>query len=522
MLASALAALVLLAGCRGESPAGAEATGPAGNVAATAIATAPAALQDSDCWFGNDGANPARCAWLRPAIQDSTGATRLPVVVLRDLPKQASELAVIHLTGGPGIGSGLDADGLRYARMWRASLGLRHDLVLYDQRGSGRSEPKLACPGMEPAVRDALAGDGDYAERMERTHRFIVDCILKVPAADRAGGLYGTATAAADLAELMAALQASHGYSGFLLYGESYGTRLAIEALRAAPNLPVERMVLDSIYPPGSSGHVMLLPEQVERMLADLDAHCGARGACSDAASGIRAPLRRALDHVARAPLAVTATDYEGGKGNVSMRLEPRDLFDLVIVALYGHESVDELADMLDTLVERGPDVRWQGLFDMAATLWLDPQMSLVAHNLVGCRDNLPLPPAKVAKQLAAWPAFGDILKPVAAQLALCEDVGVPPAPLATDWTIAVPTLLLNRAIDPATPLDEVRAVRDRFEVAELVVVPGIGHGATFADPELAARVGRFLNGDPDPPREAPAPKPVPEGGHCPAPDFSA
>jgi hypothetical protein len=66
--------------------------------------------------------------------------------------------------------------------------------------------------------------------------------------------------------------------------------------------------------------------------------------------------------------------------------------------------------------------------------------------------------------------------------------------------------------------------VQDRFQVAELVVVPGIGHGATFADPELAARVGRFLNGDPDPPRPAPgpAPKPVPEGGHCPAPAFSA
>jgi pimeloyl-ACP methyl ester carboxylesterase len=526
LLALALALPLVLAGCRGEPPATAPApgaAGPAGSAGATATADA-SALQETDCWFGNEGANPARCAWLRPGVQDSTGSTRLPVVVLRELPKQASELAVIHLTGGPGMGSGLDADGLRHARMWRASLGLRQDLVLYDQRGSGRAEPSLACAGFEPAMRDALAGDGGYGERMDRWFAFLVECALRVPEADRAGGLYGTATAGADLAELMAALQATHGYRGFLLFGESYGTRLAIEALRAAPALPVERMVLDSVYPPGSSGHVMLLPEQVDRLLAELDAHCRARGACLHAAAGIGAPLRRALDHVADAPLDVSATDYGGGRANIRMRLEPRDLFDLVVVALYGHEHIDELPQMLDALVEQGPDLRWQILFDMAATLWLDPQFSLVAHNLVGCRDNLPLPAAKLAKQSAAWPAFRDVLEPLAGQEALCRRIGVPPAPLATDWTIEVPTLLLSRAIDPATPLAEVRAVQDRFQVAELVVVPGIGHGATFADPELAARVGRFLNGDPDPPRPAPgpAPKPVPEGGHCPAPAFSA
>jgi pimeloyl-ACP methyl ester carboxylesterase len=515
-----LVGLVALAGCREPAPAG-TASGPAAGASGAAAAAAASQLQDSDCWFDNAGANPARCAWLRPDVQDSTGSTRLPVVVLRDLPKQASELAVIYLTGGPGMGSGLDADGLREARMWRASLGLRHDLVRYDQRGSGRAEPSLACPGFESEIRAALAGDLDYGERIDRWFGFLVECTRRVPAADRDAGVYGTVTAAADLGQLMAALRARHGYRGFLLFGESYGTRLAIETLRAQPELPVERMVLDSVHPPGSLGHLVLLPEQADRLLADLDARCRARGACVHAAGGIGAPLRRALDHVAESPLDVTGTDYRSGKSNIRMRLEPRDLFDLVFLALYGHEHIDELPDMLDALVEHGPDPRWQVLFDMAATLWLDAQFSVVAHNLIGCRDNQPVSPGKLAKQFAASPAFRDVLEPLASQQALCLTIGVEPAPLATDWTIAVPTLLLSRAIDPATPLDEVRAVRERFQVAELVVVPGIGHGATFADPELAARVGRFLNGDPDPPRSAPdaAPGPGPDAGHCPAPE---
>lgn len=467
-------------------------------LAAAAPALAGAELSEAGCWFDAGADGRTRCAWLSPSRQDAAAATRLPVVVLRQQPDRASRRAVIYLTGGPGAGSDLDGDGLRFARMWRAQLGLRQDLVRYDQRGTGRAQPPLHCQGNDVHLRSVLAGPGDYGQRMAKAAKFLLDCARQVSAQDRAAGLYGTATAAADLRELMATLASVHGYRAFALFGESYGTRLAIEAVRGG-DVPVDRLVLDSVYPPGSGAAMAILPEDFERLLASIDARCRALAACAAHEGGIRTALRRALDRLGEAPLQVVARDLYRSQPGLAMRIDRQDLVDVLISALYGEDRTAQFPGLLDRLAVGGPDPHWQALFDEAATQWLDPTFSPLAHHLIGCRDNPPLDPAKLDKQLAAWPLFADVLRPQPWQYALCDWMGVPAQPLDTDWVVRMPTLLLSRRIDPATPLHHLEPVRHRFERAELQVMPGAGHGVTGADAEITRRVGRFLDGDPDP-----------------------
>ncbi|MBX3726828.1 MAG: alpha/beta fold hydrolase [Xanthomonadales bacterium] len=463
-----------------------------------APALAGAELKDTECWFDVGAGRRTHCAWLTPSRQDAAGAIRLPVVILRRQSERASRRAVIYLTGGPGAGSDLDTAGLRAARMWRAQLGLRQDLVLYDQRGTGRAQPSLHCDGNDAHLRSVLAGPGDYGQRMAKAAKFLLACARLVSPEDRAAGLYGTVTAAADLRDLMATLTRVHGYRSFALFGESYGTRLAIEAVRGA-DVPVDRLVLDSVYPPGSGGTLAILPEDFEHLLASIDARCRTLAGCASHEGGIRAALRRALDRLGAAPLQVVARDLRAHDRSLEMRIERQDLLDVLVSALYGEDRIAEFPGLLDRLARTGPDPDWQALFDAAATLWMDATFSPLAHHLIGCRDNPPLDPAKLDKQLAAWPQFADVMRPAPWQYALCDWMGVPAQPLDTDWEIRIPTLLLSRRIDPATPLHHLEAVRHRFERAELIVVPGAGHGVIGVDAEITRRAGRFLDGDPDP-----------------------
>ncbi len=459
---------------------------------------ADGSLQLASCWFENAGANPATCAWLRPSLQDSTGSTALPVVVLHELPQQPSERVVIYLNGGPGGSTGLDVDGLRYWRMRRASLGLRHDLVLYDQRGAGRALPDLSCPALDRAARRSLGEnrDQDHAIRSQEFAESVLDCARAVPLADRRSAVYSTATAVEDLRELIVGLRTEFGYRSVLLYGASYGARLAVMATQST-GIEIDGMVLDSLYVPGV-GSTSLYPQELEALLDAFDGQCLELG-CELPEGGIRTPLRTAMDHLRERPLFAQAADPDRSGQRLAIRLDPEDLVQVVISSLYLTDWMDAIPGMLEDLVNDGIDEDWQSLLDNTAWMALKHGVNHVAFSLIDCRDNEPLDARKMEVQLSRYPMFQDLLRPADWEYTYCDRLAVPAAPLPADWQVQTPTMLLNMAVDPATPAYQVEAVLDRFDDAELVIVPGAGHGVLESDQMTALRAGWFLNGDPVP-----------------------
>lgn len=477
-------ALLVLAGC--------------GRSGTDAKPLADGSFQQVPCWFDNAGANPATCAWLRPSLQDSTGSTALPVVVLHELPRQPSERVVIYLNGGPGGSTGLDVDGMRSWRMLRAHLGLRHDLVLYDQRGSGRALPDLSCPTLDQAARRSLGEDRDqnHAVRSQQFAEAVLDCAQAVPLADRRSAVYSTATAVEDLGELIANLRTEFGYRSVLLYGASYGARLAVMATQSS-QIEIDGMVLDSLYVPGGNS-TSLYPQELEALLDAFDGQCMELG-CELPEGGIRVSLRSAMDHLREQPLFAEAADPDSSGRRLAIRLDPEDLVGVVISSLYLTDWMAAIPGMLEDLVHDGIDEDWQSLLDNTAWMSLKHGVNHVAYSLIDCRDNEPLDPRKMEVQLARYPLFEDLLRPADWEYTYCDRLAVPAAPLPTDWQVRTPTLLLNMAVDPATPADQVEAVIDRFDDAELVIVPGSGHGVLGSDQMTALRAGWFLNGDPVP-----------------------
>jgi pimeloyl-ACP methyl ester carboxylesterase len=135
--------------------------------------------------------------------------------------------AVVGLAGGPGQAALPLAAGM--AKEMAPALGAR-DLLVFDQRGTGSSGP-LACPALESSS-EVFGALGQAFER----------CALQIGAAR---GAYTTQESVADIE----AIRQAAGYEKLVLFGVSYGTKVALEYAERYPH-NVEALVLDSVVPP--------------------------------------------------------------------------------------------------------------------------------------------------------------------------------------------------------------------------------------------------------------------------------
>lgn len=182
--------------------------------------------------------------------------------------------AIFIFQGGPGQAATTLADF--YAETYAAARRER-DVVLVDQRGTGRSHP-LQCDRGETAL-------DLYPIEVVRTCRERL-------ARETDLTLYTTAAAVLDAEAVRKAL----GYERWDLYGTSYGTRVAIEYARRFPSR-VRTMTLKGVVPPR-----LALPQgfarDTERAIELLLDDCAADEACARAYPDLRrdyAALRERL-----------------------------------------------------------------------------------------------------------------------------------------------------------------------------------------------------------------------------------
>ena len=145
---------------------------------------------------------------------------------------------VIFLNGGPG-----DSALIGVAELWGTStIRDHHDLILFDQRGTGYSRPALPCQPLDhpPDLYTSLA-----QQPAERTLSLATICLERY----RADGIDGTAYTTRENAADVEAIRQALGIDRWRLYGVSYGTRLALEVMRTHGS-SIDGAVLDSPYPP--------------------------------------------------------------------------------------------------------------------------------------------------------------------------------------------------------------------------------------------------------------------------------
>lgn len=413
----------------------------------------------------------------------SAGTIELPYYRLRSTsPRPAAPIFL--LAGGPGsswLDQFEDRESFEEVQYYRTIA----DVVLFDQRGAGRSRPVLTCEGTERLPADQPLG----LERVAAAMRGLAAACRERLAAtgfDLAG--LTTVENAADVDALRAAL----GYERMSLIGGSYGSHLALAVMRRFPDR-VDRVVLYGVEGPD---HTWDDPAAKLATLARIAAAAEASPALrvQIPEGGLMAALRTVIRRLESEPAMLTVAD--DGRETVVMvdatiarraaaaqagRRSRAAAWPAMILALYrgDHRALAERA-LRSRSFRLPPSAPMQLVMDCASGVSPERAARYAADPAVEILGDLNF---EYRAMCDAWQA---------------PDLG---AGFRAPVVSTIPTLILHGTWDVATPIDNAREVARALSRAQLVEVAEGGHGALHDLLEhwrpLRSQLASFLRGQP-------------------------
>jgi len=461
-----------------------------------AAAPASAAVEPASCTtiFDLPG---ARCATLTVPL-DRSGKVpgRVKLFVERErVPGGAHNSTIVVFPGGPGGATTTEGPGFVHD-LGYAHKG--HDLLLFDQRGTGRSD-YLDC--------DVALTPNYYAPPGEDAHQLgkgVERCAKKL-GARRA--FYTTRETVADLEDVRNAL----GIDKFVLYGVSYGTRDAMAYAQAHPE-HVDRVVLDSaVTQTGIEPFGLSSLRAIPRVMSQLCRGGGCNGIAADPVADVATLVARLEKGPMRAKRPVTL---------MGCRLRPAITRSRVYALL---QQVDENPGLLAQLpvalseAAKGRPYQLSELEASQSQYLLFCAFSKLIEQLIGpgksLKDDLqiaqetfssgdqiarlceetPLPwPRDAAvsqRQLLAEGSLAGFADDAFAPVDRATIFAGSLVPMCKFWVVAnkeppagptqppaLPTLIVSGLDDLRTPAEDAQALAAATPGAQLLLVPDVGH----------------------------------------------
>lgn len=221
-----------------------------------------------------------------PEDYDLPDGRRVPLefAVGRAQTTQPFPDAIVYLHGGPAGGSLASI-----AAMTDVILGghrAHRDVVSFDQRAAMLSSTTVRCheamaENIVGIVRKS-AGKPEIEGEELSDETLLAPCIEELKASDADLSAYNTANNARDVQAVMSAL----GYPEYNIFGISYGSRLALEVLRTAPE-GVRAVIIDGVAPPTVQLYDDLFGPHADALEAMFD-QCAADEGCAAAYPDLR------------------------------------------------------------------------------------------------------------------------------------------------------------------------------------------------------------------------------------------
>jgi pimeloyl-ACP methyl ester carboxylesterase len=381
-------------------------------------------------------------------------AIDLKIVVLPALGNEPHPDPLFFLAGGPGQGA---AEMARPLRDLFRRVQADRDIVLVDQRGTGKSNP-LDCRSDE----DSLAG---VNEALETSMARLRKCMEGLHADLR---LYTTTIAMDDLDDVRQYL----GYDRINIYGGSYGTRAALVYLRRHEPT-VRSVIIDGVAPPD-----MRLPlffaRDAQRALDKLLADCEADEVCRGKHPRLTDRLRTLVKELDAAPAKVRLTHPRTGVAE-----DATVDGEFVVNVLFGALYAPLTSTLLPELISRAERRDFQSLLALAmANEGAADNMAIGMQMSVVCAEDFPRITRDQMARESADTVFTTHL--MEARMKACEfwPKGDVDASFYEPVKSAVPTLVLSGDLDPVTPPQWGESVLPHLSNARHIVVPATGHGA--------------------------------------------
>ena len=367
---------------------------------------------------------------------------------------------IVFLAGGPG-----DAATRAFAGMpkdFLDSLLETADVIAFDQRGTGSSEPRAICPRAGGLPFHAPL---DPARMLIGLRDRVRQCLSDLMKAGVDVNGLTTEESADDVEDLRKAL----GASRLTLLAGSYGTHLALSVARRHPD-SVERMALLGVEGPD---HTLKLPANVDAVLTEIGlAH-----------PDLLETIRTLKSRLRQQPWTKTLPNGQ------SVTVGEWDLQRRIAEALDTSTEITALVTGLNSMLsgDYSDLVRWTIPFRLARPLnmmnlamdcasfasrgRLEAIAAQERSSLLGTAMNFPLP-------------------------GICDEPGLPRLAdsFREPFNTRIPTLLASGTWDGRTPPSNATEIASTMAAAQLVTIRRASHGL-FQEREAIDALRRFLRG---------------------------
>lgn len=428
-------------------------------------------FEPSTCPFeGAEGRDDVTCGYL--VVPENRGnpqsrTLRLAVAVLKSLSKTPEPDPLVYIAGGPG-GPSVEYSMARLSSPFWTPFRETRDLVFFDQRGAGFSEPHF-CREMEFALYTATFRGMSANEREEFVVNAVSDCKDRMLAEGIDFSAYNSRTIALDLADLRKAL----GHEQWNLFGISYGTRVALAAMRYAPE-GIRSVIIDSTWPLN-----VPLADDNKRLTRSLDLafeYCRQDPGCDSAFPALEQDFFAVLDNYDANPMQIDMGDparFPDGRLVIDGNLLAWGFFQ----GFYAKEFIPVFPLLVRELSARNENV----MAALADALVYDKPVGSGLQYSVNCYEYISrITPQMILADSADHPRLG-IWQPYSDLHAICDAWHEFRATPDESHPVvsSIPTLVAAGEFDPITPPSYGQLAIANLANATYFEVPGAGHGAS-------------------------------------------
>ncbi|WP_417489634.1 alpha/beta hydrolase [Maricaulis sp.] len=392
---------------------------------------------------------------------------------------------IVYLSGGPGGSGSGTARGPRFPLF--QEMRQHGDVIAFDQRGTGGSTQLPRCVSTQPVAETQAISDAEYAAAYRRA---VEECGIfwREQGVDITG--YTTRESVQDLA----ALRAHFGAEQISLWGISYGSHLALAALKDIPD-QLDRVILASAE---GLDQTVKMPAETDRYFMRLQAAIDSQPAARALYPDVAGLMRRVHARFEAEPMLVQVPQ-ENGETRPFL-LQRRNLqefssglisdpqYAALLLMLYteldaGHSTLAIL--LLQRFWSMGEPITLSAMptaMDLASGID-DERLAEFERQaetgLIGGYLNFPMPQIR-----GAWDGFD-----------LGEEFRQPPQG-------DTPVLLLTGTLDGRTYPDAQAEAVSGLSHVEHIIVRNAGHNLFMTTPQVGEAMHRFMQGEPAAGRE--------------------
>ncbi|MEM7349284.1 MAG: alpha/beta hydrolase [Acidobacteriota bacterium] len=387
---------------------------------------------------------------------------------------------IVYLDGGPGSSPIRLARVPGYFEAFEALTGVA-DVILLDQRGTGKSDPGLFCPPPEGPPPTDVFVDPEKLER--RMLQRLEACSNELAAKDVDLAAYTTRESADDLEDLRRAL----GAERLNLLGFSYGTHLGLAAIRRHP-ASLQRVALIGVEGPN---HTRKLPSSLDTQVRKLSLLAAKDPTIGDQVPDMYGLLQKVLAKLEEAPITVPITLRDGTE--IEVPVGPQGLQMILNWDLGDGNDFPVFPALLTTIDQGDPSLlAW---FVRKRGPRLSGGVPALYFAVDGASGASPERWARIARE-TPYGILGNVANGLFPKAA--EAMGIEPLPESFRGPITsdVETLFITGTLDSNSPPYQAEEVRWGFARSDHLIIDHAGHEDMLVHAEVHAVLVDFFAGD--------------------------